>query len=189
MSIWRKITRILWKTVLFSVLLVVILCSLAFVAVQSETVQTWSAKKLTAYLSKELDAELSIERVKISLINSVKLEGVFVSDKHHDTLAYGKNITVNVSGFNYKNHQLNLDEVELSDVKVKLLKYKNEDDWNFQFLADYFASSDTTKLDTLKSPWKITYGDLKLKNVDFTYRLLRDTDKVVCNMNYSNIHV
>ena len=87
MSIWRKITRILWKTVLFSVLLVVILCSLAFVAVQSETVQTWSAKKLTAYLSKELDAELSIERVKISLINSVTLEGVFVSDKHHDTLA------------------------------------------------------------------------------------------------------
>lgn len=189
MSIWRKITRILWKTVLFSVLLVVILCSLAFVAVQSEIVQTWSAKKLTAYLSKELDAELSIERVKISLINSVTLEGVFVSDKHHDTLAYGKNITVNVSGFNYKNHQLNLDEVELSDVKVKLLKYKNEDDWNFQFLADYFASSDTTKLDTLKSPWKITYGDLKLKNVDFTYRLLRDTDKVVCNMNYNNIHV
>jgi hypothetical protein len=65
MSAFGKITRILWKTVLFSLLVIVILCSLAFVAVQSETVQTWSAKKLTAYLSKELNANISIDRVKI----------------------------------------------------------------------------------------------------------------------------
>jgi hypothetical protein len=189
MSAFGKITRILWKTVLFSLLVIVILCSLAFVAVQSEIVQTWSAKKLTTYLSKELNANLSIERVKISLISNVTLEGVYVSDKHHDTLIYGKNIIVDVSGFNYQKRQLKLDAVELIDVKVKLLKYKNEEDWNFQYLADYFASKDTINVDTIKSPWKISYGDLKLNNVDFTYHLLRDTDKVVSNMNYNNIHV
>jgi hypothetical protein len=188
MSAFGKITRILWKTVLFSLLVIVILCSLAFVAVQSETVQTWSAKKLTAFLSKELNANISIDRVKISLISNVTLEGIFVSDKHHDTLIYGKSITVDVSGFNYKTHHINLDEVELSDTKVKLLKYKNEEDWNFQYLADYFASKDTTDIDTTKSPWTISYGALKLNNVDFTYRLLRDTNKVVQNMNYHNIH-
>jgi len=188
MSAFGKITRILWKTVLFSLLVIVILCSLAFVAVQSETVQTWSAKKLTAFLSKELNANISIDRVKISLISNVTLEGIFVSDKHHDTLIYGKSITVDVSGFNYKTHHLNLDEVELTDTKIKLLKYKNEEDWNFQYLADYFASKDTTDIDTTKSPWTISYGALKLNNVDFTYRLLRDTNKVVQNMNYHNIH-
>jgi len=188
MSAFGKITRILWKTVLFSLLVIVILCSLAFVAVQSETVQTWSAKKLTAYLSKELNANISIDRVKISLISNVTLEGIFVSDKHHDTLISGKSITVDVSGFNYKAHHLNLDEVVLTDTKVKLLKYKNEEDWNFQYLADYFASKDTTDIDTTKSPWTISYGALKLNNVDFTYRLLKDTNKVVQNMNYHNIH-
>ena len=187
MSAWRKITRILWKTVLFSVILIVTLGSLIFFALQTETFQTWSAKKLTAYLSKELNAVLNVERVKISLISNVTLEGVFVSDKHHDTLIYGKNITVDVSGFNYEKRQLKLDEVKLTDIKVKLLKYKNEEDWNFQYLVDYFAK-DTIR-DTTKSVWKITYGDLKLNNVDFTYRLLRDTKKMVQNMNYKNIHV
>lgn len=189
MSKLGKITRILWKTALFSVILIVVLLSVIAVAFQTEKVQTWTAQKLTAYLSKELNAELKIDRVKISLISNVTLQGIFVSDKHHDTLVYGKNITVDVSGFSYKTKQLSIDEVELSDVKVKLLKYKNEDDWNFQYLADYFASNDTLPNDTTPSLWKIKYGALKLNNVDFTYRLLRDTDKVVKNMNYNNIHV
>jgi hypothetical protein len=189
MSAFGKITRILWKTILFSMLVIVILCSIVLIAMQSETVQTWTAKKLTSYLSKELNANLSIDRVKISLISNVTLEGIFVSDKHHDTLIFGKSITIDVSGFNYKTHHLNLDEVELKDTKVKLLKYKNEEDWNFQYLADYFASKDTTDIDTTKSPWTISYGALKLNNVDFTYRLLKDTNRVAQNMNYNNIHV
>jgi hypothetical protein len=96
MSAFGKITRILWKTILFSMLVIVILCSIVLIAMQSETVQTWTAKKLTSYLSKELNANLSIDRVKISLISNVTLEGIFVSDKHHDTLIFGKSITIDV---------------------------------------------------------------------------------------------
>ena len=188
MSKLGKITRILWKTILFSVLLIVFFLGALYFVLQTETFQTWAAKKVTAYLSKELNARVEIERLKISFISNVTLQGIFVSDKNLDTLIYGKSITVDVSHFNYETHKLNLDEVELTDIKVKLLKYKNEDDWNFQYLADYFKS-DTTQIDTVPSTWKITYGALKLKNVDFTYRLLKDTNKVVQNMNYKNIHV
>ena len=184
-----KITRILCKTVLFSILLIMIFCNVIYIALQTESFQTWAAQKLTAYLSKELETKVHIDRVKISLISNITLQGVFVSDKHQDTLVYGKNITVDVSRFNYKTHHLNLDEINLFDVKVKLLKYKNENDWNFQYLVDYFDSGTKTIKDTTPSFWKITYGDLKLHNVDFTYHLLRDTDKVAQNMNYNNIHV
>ena len=175
MSKLGKITRILWKTILFSVLLIVFFLGALYFVLQTETFQTWAAKKVTAYLSKELNATVEIERLKISFISNVTLQGIFVSDKNLDTLIYGKSITVDVSGFNYEAHKLNLDEVELTDIKVKLLKYKNEDDWNFQYLADYFKS-DTTQTDTVPSPWKITYGALKLNNVDFTYHLLKDTN-------------
>ncbi|MES2763405.1 MAG: translocation/assembly module TamB domain-containing protein [Bacteroidota bacterium] len=189
MSKLGKITRIIWKTILFSLLLIVVFVDVMYVTVQTEAFQTWAAKKVTAYLSRELNAKVDIERLKISLISNVTLQGVFLSDKHNDTLVYGKSITVDVSGFNFDKKKLNLDEVKLSDIKVKLLKYKNEDDWNFQYLADYFTSTDTLPNDTTPSPWKIKYGALKLNNVDFTYRLLRDTDKVVRNMNFNHIHV
>lgn len=189
MSKLGKITRIISKTVLFSLLVIVIFLITLFFAFQTETFQTWAAQKATSYLSEELGAKVDIQRLKISFISNVTLQGVFVSDMHNDTLVYGKDITVDVSGFNFEKHQLSIDEVKLSDVKVKLLKYKNEDDWNFQYLADYFASTDSLPNDTTPSPWKIKYGALKLNNVDFTYRLLRDTDKVVQNMNYNYIHV
>ncbi len=190
MSKLGKITRIISKTVLFSLLVIVIFLVTLFFAFQTETFQTWAAQKATSYLSEELGARVDIQRLKISFISNVTLQGVFVSDKHNDTLVYGKDITVDVSGFNFEKHQLSIDEVKLSDVKVKLLKYKNEDDWNFQYLADYFASTDSPlPNDTTPSPWKIKYGALKLNNVDFTYHLLRDTDKVVQNMNYNHIHV
>jgi hypothetical protein len=189
MSKLGKITRIIWKTMLFSVLGIVFFLICLFFAFQTETFQTWAAKKATGYLSDELGTRVEIERLKISFVSNVTLEGVFVSDKHNDTLVYGKIITVDVSGFSFNEKKLSLDEAKLSGVKVKLLKYKNEDDWNFQYLADYFASTDTLPNDTTPSPWKIKYGALKLNDVDFTYHLLRDTDKVVRNMNYNHIHV
>jgi hypothetical protein len=189
MSKLGKITRIISKTVLFSLLVIVIFLITLFFAFQTETFQTWAAKKATNYLSEELGTKIDIQRLKISFISNVTLQGVFVSDKHNDTLVYGKDITVNVSGFSFEKHELSIDEVKLTDVKVKLLKYKNEDDWNFQYLADYFASTDSLPNDTTPSPWKIKYGALKLNNVDFTYHLLRDTGQVVQNMNYNHIHV
>ncbi len=188
MKLLGKITRILLKTLLYSVILLLLLIGSFYFIGQTETFQTWAAHKATNYLSKELGTRVEVGRLKITFIKNVILEDVFVSDKHNDTLLSGKSIIVNVSGFNYKLHHLNIDEAELKDIKVKLLKYKNEEDFNFQFLADYFSSKDTTKPDSV-APWKIKYGALTLNNVDFTYRLLRDTIKVSQNMNYNNLHI
>lgn len=181
-----KFIRIISKTVLFLILFLLLALLVLFVLGHTETFQTWAARQATTYLSKELGTKVSIDKVRISFIENVELEGVFIQDKHQDTLVFGKTITVDVSGFDLERKRLNLDKAELNNVKVKLLKYKNEEDFNFQFLADYFASGDTTKT---KNPWKLKYGALKLNNVDFTYRLLRDTIPVKQNMNYHNIHV
>ena len=189
MKLLGKLTRILGKTLGFLALFLVIFCAVLFIALQTETFQTWAAQRVTAYLSDELDARVEIGKLKFSLVKNVTLEDVFVEDKHHDTLVSGKSITVNVKFFSYKQTRLDLDEATLNDVKVKLIKYKGEPDWNYQYLADYFDSGPSGPKDTTKSPWKITYGALALKNVDFTYRLTRDTDRVVRNMNYNNIHV
>lgn len=184
-----KITRILLKTIGFSVLFIVIIINVLYLLAQTSSFQTWAAKKATEFLSNELGTKISIDKVKISLISNVSLNGVFVSDTHGDTLLYGKSISVGVSSLNIKLKSLNLKETRLDDIKIKLLKYKNEEDWNFQFLADYFSSSDSLPDDTTAFDWKIKYGTLKLSNVDFTYRLLRDTFPINENMNYNFIHV
>ncbi len=183
----RKITRILQKTVLFSFLFIVGFTILLYTLFQTYVFQTWAANQLTGYLSKELNATIRVNKVKISFIKNITLQGVFVSDKHQDTLIYGNDITLNISGFNLKHQQLNLDDITLSDVKIKLLKYKNEKKFNFQYLVDYFSSNNSVQ-DSSIMPWKVNYGILKLQNVDFTYWLLKDEGKVVRNINYNHIH-
>jgi hypothetical protein len=175
--------------VLFLVILLIVLSGALYVAVQTETFQTWAAHKATAYLSDELGTKVDVGRLKITFIKDVTLENVFVGDKHNDTLVCGESIRVTVNGFSYEKKKLRLEEAELKNIKVKLIKYKGEKEFNFQFLADYLDSGPDTPKDTTPSPWKITYGNLILKDVDFLYRLMRDTDKVVNNMNYNNIHV
>jgi len=185
----NKITRILSKTFLFLVFIVIVSLNLTYTAIQSDFFQTWAAQRLTDYLSKELHTKVHIDKLKISFISNVTLEGIFLGDQHNDTLIYGKNITLNVSKFNYKKHFLSVDEVNLNDVKVKLLKYNHEPGWNFDYLVNYFTPKDSLKNDTAKSPWKIAYGNLNMNHVDFTYRLLSDTFKIGKNMNYDNLHV
>lgn len=161
---------------------------LLFIGIQTETFQTFAAQKTTAYLEKELGVKIEIKRLKISFIRTVELEGVFVQDLHGDTLLYGKSLEVDLSQFSFKKKHLSIDEVRLNQTTVKLLKYPGDEDFNFQFLADYFASKDTTTT-TTPSKWTVNYGNLKLNGVDFTYWLKRDTAQVVQNMNYRHIHV
>lgn len=189
MKMLGKITRILGKTALFLVVFFSFMAGVLFLALQTETFQTWAAHRATAYLSSELGTRVEIGKLKFSFLKNITLEDVFLEDTHHDTLVSGKSITIDIRKFDYKQYKLDLNEATLNSVKVKLVKYVGEPDWNFQFLADYFDSGPSTKKDTSTSPWKITYGALALKNVDFTYRLMRDTDRVVRNMNYNNIHV
>lgn len=185
----NKITRILWKTVLFSLVFVLSLILASYTALQTESFQTWAAKKTAAYLSQELGSKIKIDRVKISFMKNVTLNGIFISDQTSDTLLYGKTISVDVTQFSFKTHQLKLNEIELDGVKVKLLKYKNAKTFNYQYLVDYFSNTDTLNIDTIPSKWKVTFGELSLKNVDFRYHVLSDTNLLKSNINYENLHV
>lgn len=189
MKMLGKLTRILGKTLLFLIVFFSFTAGILFLALQTETFQTWAAHRATNYLSNELGTRVEIGKLKFSFVKNITLQDVFLEDKHHDTLVCGKSITIDIKKFDYKHTILDLDGATLNSVKVKLVKYKSETDWNFQFLADYFDSGPSTKKDATTSPWKISYGALTFKNVDFTYRLMRDTDKVVRNMNYNNIHI
>ena len=78
MSKLGKITRIISKTVLFSLLVIVIFLVTLFFAFQTETFQTWAAQKATSYLSEELGARVDIQRLKISFISNVTLQKLIV---------------------------------------------------------------------------------------------------------------
>ncbi|MGZ3883617.1 MAG: hypothetical protein ACXVDL_05270, partial [Bacteroidia bacterium] len=187
MTIVRKITRILLKTLKITAALLLLFLVLIGIGINTYSFQTWLGQKAGAFLSDQLGVTVSVGKVNLDFIKSARLMDVYIEDQAHDTLFYSKTITVNVSGFNYDLHRLNIDEVKLSDTKAHLIRHKNSADFNYGFLADYFSSKDTLT-DSGAPVWTINYGTLQLDNIDFIYRNEKYNTTVSRNINFDNIH-
>lgn len=136
-------------------------------AVQTSGFQTWLAQRLTSYLSDELNARISIEKVSIRFVSSVVLKGVFVEDQRRDTLLYADEISVSLNDLSTKNKTLGVNKATLRSGYFRLVQYKGELHDNMHFLLDYFSAGDTA--DTMAVPWKITLDKLSLVNMRFSY--------------------
>jgi hypothetical protein len=65
--------------------------------IRTSTFQTYIAKIATAYLSNELDAKISIDKVDILFFDRVELVNVYVGDQQNQTLASLNSIIVNIN--------------------------------------------------------------------------------------------
>src|SRR5438105_1417574 len=143
MTLVRKITRILLKTLKYTFVLIILLFVFVVIAINSESCQTWLAHKYASYLSSQLGTRVEIDKVKIQFVKSAVLRGVFIEDNNHDTLLYSKLIEVELRDFNYTKQRLRIDEVKLTGTTASIVKYKNEENFNFQQLVNYFSTGDT----------------------------------------------
>jgi uncharacterized membrane protein len=117
---YQKVRRFLYWTM--SILLFLLLS--IFLVLQVDVVQTWLGRAATAYLSSELDTEISIERVSFRLVKSVVLKGVLIKDLHGDTLVHTSEINVSISKFSTKDHNLTVSNLLLSTGTFNLNRYK-----------------------------------------------------------------
>lgn len=162
----KKFFKILRRTLL--IILAVII--LAFIAIQTDPVQNWLAGIFTKKLSKELGTEVSIKKVSISLFNKLNLEGALIRDKQKDTLLYAGNLKVRITDWFFWKDKAELKYIGLEDAVVKM--NRTDSNWNFKFIADYFSSPTPKKQS--KGGIELDLKKLDLKNISFT-----QTDKWV----------
>ena len=153
-----------------------------FLILKVDAVQTWLGRAFTTYLSSELNAEISIDRVSFRLVKSIVLKGVLVKDLHGDTLIYASEINVAISKFSTKERQLSISNLLLSNGTFNLNRYKGEENDNLNFLIDYFSSTDTSS----SAPWALNVKNLVFENMHFRRLNENDTDKVH-GVNFSNL--
>jgi hypothetical protein len=183
----RKFTRILFKSfrVLLYTIIILVICS--YFAIRSHKFQTWLGNKATAYLSKELKSKVYVEKIELDFFSKANLQGVMILDKKNDTLLCG-NVGVDIRNFSYKNQSLTLKKISLQNATAKVIQYKNDSSYNFQFLIDYFDSG-SKKDTTTKKGWDIKFGDVVLSNVNFTLRNEHSDTKVSNTMNFDNLAI
>ncbi|MBC7401266.1 MAG: hypothetical protein H7289_15110, partial [Mucilaginibacter sp.] len=184
-----KVIKKVLKIALSIVLIILLLISITLLLFQYKPVQTWAAKKATAYLSKELHTTINIKSLYIKPFSSVVLEGLYILDKQQDTLLNTPKLSVELSGFSIfnsiKQKKINFASIQLDNGTFYLKKLKDSTT-NLKFVLDYFNSGDTTK--TKSKPWTLTFEKIAVNNFHFKYKnSLRN--ELVKGVNFNDIDV
>jgi len=168
-------------------LVVLIIPVVSYSVLRTNKVQSFLVKEITSYLSEELQTEVYIDGIDISLFLNIIIEKVFVKDLHNRPLLKAESLHLRVKNISFKNQILKLNKVVFKESKVNLQRYEDDSLMNFKFLADYFSSKDT--VDREKEPWKIECTYLELKDSEFNFLDELKNEKNRKGINFSNLAI
>ncbi len=176
-----KLLKIIGRTIGISFEWILIFILFFSFAIHTSPIQTFVIKKITGYLSSELKTEIKINHVSIAFINRFAMDGVLIKDQQNDTLASISTLYITLNGFN-KKHKLILKKAEIENSVFKLKREKKTGKFNYQFIADYFASDKKSK----SKPFTIELNELNLTGVNLEYDDYRKSYKKF-GMDYSHL--
>ena len=178
-----KITRIFFKSLgVISLVIIILLIGLYF-GIQSYSFQSWLGKEATKYISRELNSKVEIGSIQLDFFESATLNKIFILDKHHDTILFG-DILIKIKDFDYKNKSITIQKITLKNINSKIIKYKKEVNYNYDFLINYFSSNNKEQIN---SKWNIKFDELELNNVSFIHKNENEEIKLGKNINFNNI--
>jgi hypothetical protein len=165
-SLAGRIVRIVYKTVL---IIIVVIATIALL-ILTPPVQNFLRKKATAWLTDKLQTRVEIGKIYLGFPKKVVLEKVYIEDRKKDTLLAGGQLKVDVSMLKLLHSELEINDVQLSDITAKVKRQLPDTAYNFQFIIDAFAPADTTTKQTSdSSSMKISVKDVALDRIRLVY--------------------
>lgn len=162
------IVRRVGKIVGYTIVGLLLLSLLAILAIQFPAVQTWATAKVTEAFTDQLKTEVRVGGVDIDFFKTAVLEDIFIADQRGDTLLAAQRLGVDIGIFDLFESEIFLNKIKLEKATVRLLRSETDSVFNYQFIADAFASD--APPDTTATPW--TFGALKLELNDVRFEIL-----------------
>ena len=168
-----KLLKIIGRSAAISAEWILILFLFLAFAIRTYPVQTFLAKKLTSFLSTELQVEIKIEAVEIIFFDQVLLKNFSIKDRQKEVLFDMREIHVKMQQFALFRDPLKLASAKFSDGEININRHELTGEYNFQFLADYFEKpKDPNAESTI-----LGIANIELSNVDFNYNDYREPEK------------
>lgn len=168
MKLAKKIVRI------FAIIIVcvIVLNIILFLTFNIPSVQKFAADFAIGKLKPKVKTEMSIDKIRIKLFNSVEIGGLYVEDQEKDTLLFADKLSARINIWNLLDNHLSIESVRLDNFTAKVYRESKDTTFNFQFIIDAFAPTDTLKKKSEKAPLKISINDIKLSNGTLRYDIL-----------------
>lgn len=171
----KSLGRRILKIFLYIILIIIGLNALLYLLLSIPAVQDKAKDFAVNTLKSKLKTEISIDELRLSLFNRVSLKGTYIEDQSQDTLIYAKELTANLDLWKLLNSELLITGISLDDFVINVNQKDSASNFNFQFIIDAFASSDTTEQDTTSSSLNIILKDIDIRNGRLSYNILSDS--------------
>ncbi|TLU98775.1 translocation/assembly module TamB domain-containing protein [Dyadobacter luticola] len=160
------------KVLAIIILTVLILVGVLIWGLQTEFGQNFLTTQANSFLRKKLKTKVNIEKVRFDIPDWVLLEGVYFEDTHGDTLVAGKRLYVDLDMYSLIKGNIGINKIELEGVNANINRVLPDTTFNFQFIIDAFAGSDTAAVetDTSSKPMEMRLDQIALKQVRLSYR-------------------
>jgi hypothetical protein len=141
----------------------------------------WGNRKLTgfasSYLSRKFGSKVAIQHIDITNLSSPRLIGLDLRDPQGNLVASFDTLQVGLSIEALLTKSIDLKQVSLSGLKLRVIRSAATGKFNYQFMVDAFASGDTSAVDTSASTWRFALEDISLRRIDIQYidQLSRDS--------------
>jgi len=145
--------------------LLIFLISFAFL-IRTKTVQTYVAKKAAAFFSNEWKTSVQIEGVEFVFYDRLSINGIKVQDQAGKTMLEAERILVTLDKLDLTKNIFSIAKAELENGEAWVYKSKKNGVFNFQFIADYFASDSPT---TKSKPFTMQIAGVSMANFHLRY--------------------
>lgn len=162
-----KILRIIAKILLG----ILIFLLLVILFVRSPWGQNIIKDKFISSLENKTGAKINLDKLYVQFDGDIKLEGLYIEDKHGDTLIYSESLSASVPIMPIiKGNGFAIDDVDWRHVVANITRKDTISGFNYEFLLKAYAADTTTTIATDSTgTMPIELGDFDLKNFRITY--------------------
>ncbi|AHM60862.1 hypothetical protein D770_13040 [Flammeovirgaceae bacterium 311] len=152
---------------------------LIVILLQIPAVQTKVTQKVADNFAEQWGTTVSIGKVNIRFFETATLQDIYIEDLAGDTLLWAGFVKADIGAFALLDSRLTLDEIALEDAYINMYRHQDSAKFNYEFIADSFAS-DTTVADTTSGGFAFDLHQVRLENVRL--RFLDDSASMNLNV-------
>lgn len=147
-------------------------------------VQTGLVRIITNRLSTDLNAEISIQKVRIAPFSGIHLSGFLMKDQLKDTLFYAENVRAGVDMFSLRKKHLYMGRVRFQSPVIHLEQH--EEEMNFSFLMDALIAN---RKDSAE--WKYSIRNLVIRDgqVSFSHSILENPNAIKNRLYFTGLEL
>ncbi len=145
------------------------------ILVNIPAVQNFLVQQAITRLSHRLKTRVDLNHIDIRLFNSLRLEGLYIEDRHKDTLLYAGTAQVKITDWFFFQDKPVLKYIGLDHATINLIRSPKDSLWNYSFIVDAFSSAP----DTSRAKQPSGGVSLDLRKIDLTNVKINQIDQWV----------